>query len=119
MYALCSAWNREPEETIRRFKKGNENEWLVSVIPGKGRIYFSHVCEYMQETELYQKPPADIVVLVVDCFLQYIQQGGKKRRSALKYEMSVSHQSECLTELFISILLRLDFSQGFAEGFLG
>ncbi len=26
-------------------KKGNENEWLVSVIPGKGRIYFSHVCE--------------------------------------------------------------------------
>lgn len=54
MYALCSAWNREPEETIRRFKKGNENEWLVSVIPGKGRIYFSHVCEYMQETELYQ-----------------------------------------------------------------
>ena len=54
VYALCSAWNREPEETIRRFKKGNENEWLVSVIPGKGRIYFSHVCEYMQETELYQ-----------------------------------------------------------------
>ena len=54
MYALCSAWNREPEETIRRFKKGNENEWLVSVIPGKGRIYFSHVCEYLQETELYQ-----------------------------------------------------------------
>lgn len=54
VYALCSAWNREPEETIRRFKKGNENEWLVSVIPGKGRIYFSHVCEYLQETELYQ-----------------------------------------------------------------
>lgn len=53
VYALCSAWNREPEETIRRFKKGNENEWLVSVIPGKGRIYFSHVCEYLQETELY------------------------------------------------------------------
>ena len=50
VYALCSAWNREPEETIRRFKKGNENEWLVSVIPGKGRIYFSHVCEYLQET---------------------------------------------------------------------
>ena len=44
VYALCSAWNREPEETIRRFKKGNENEWLVSVIPGNGRIYFSHVC---------------------------------------------------------------------------
>ena len=54
VYALCSAWNREPEETIRRFKKGNENEWLVSVIPGKGRIYFSHVCEYLQEKELYQ-----------------------------------------------------------------
>ena len=52
VYALCSAWNREPEETIRRFKKGNENEWLVSVIPGKGRIYFSHVCEYLQETDL-------------------------------------------------------------------
>ena len=60
-----------------------------------------------------------LVVLVVDCFLQYIQQGGKKRRSALKYEMSVSHQGERLTELFISILLRLDLSQGFAEGFLG
>ena len=65
------------------------------------------------------KPPADIVVLVVDRFLQYIQQGGKKRRSALKYEMSVSHQGECLTELFVSILLRLDLSQGFAEGFPG
>ena len=24
------------------------------MIPGKGRIYFSHVCEYLQETELYQ-----------------------------------------------------------------
>ena len=34
-------------------------------------------------------------------------------------EMSVSHQSECLTELFIPILLRLDLSQGFTEGFLG
>lgn len=54
VYALCSAWNREPEETIRRFKKGNENEWLASVIPVKGRIYFSHVCEYLQETELHQ-----------------------------------------------------------------
>ena len=56
---------------------------------------------------------------LVDRFLQYIQQGGKKRRSALKYEMSVSHQGECLTELFVSILLRLDLSQGFAEGFPG
>ena len=47
------------------------------------------------------------------------EQGGKKRCSALKYEMSVSHQGECLTELFVSILLRLDLSQGFTEGFLG
>ena len=54
VYALCSAWNREPEETIRRFKKGNENEWLASVIPGKGRISFFQVCEYLQEKELYQ-----------------------------------------------------------------
>lgn len=54
VYALCSAWNREPEETIRRFKKGNENEWLASVIPVKGRISFFQVCEYLQEKELYQ-----------------------------------------------------------------
>ena len=38
VYELCSDWNRDPEETIRRFKKGNENEWLASVLPSKGRI---------------------------------------------------------------------------------
>lgn len=54
VYELCSDWNRDPEETIRRFKKGNENEWLASVLPSKGRISFYQVCEYLQEKELYQ-----------------------------------------------------------------
>ena len=54
VYELCSDWNRDREETIRRFKKGNENEWLASVLPGKGRISFYQVCEYLQEKELYQ-----------------------------------------------------------------
>ena len=36
VYELCSDWNRDPEETIHRFKKGNENEWLASVLPSKG-----------------------------------------------------------------------------------
>ena len=54
VYELCSDWNRDPEETIRRFKKGNENEWLASVLPSKGRISFYQACEYLQEKELYQ-----------------------------------------------------------------
>ena len=49
VYELCSDWNRDPEETIRRFKKGNENEWLASVLPSKGRISFHQACEYLQE----------------------------------------------------------------------
>lgn len=34
---VCTLQRMEPRagETIRRFKKGNENEWLVSVIPGQ------------------------------------------------------------------------------------
>ena len=37
----------------------------------------------------------------------------------LTHEMPISHQGERLAELFVSILLRLDLSQRFAEGFLG
>lgn len=53
VHELCREWNRDPEETVQRFKKGNENEWLASLLPGRRRISFSQVCEYLQEDELY------------------------------------------------------------------
>lgn len=50
---LCRAWGRDPEKTVRRFARGNENEWLTSVLPGR-RASFFQVCEYLGEHELYQ-----------------------------------------------------------------
>lgn len=50
---LCRKWDRDPEETLQRFKKGNENGWLASVIPSK-RISFFQVCKYLQEEALYK-----------------------------------------------------------------
>lgn len=53
IYELCRKWGRDPEETVRRFKRGNENEWLTSLLTGR-RIGFFHVCQYLQEDKLYK-----------------------------------------------------------------
>ena len=51
--ALCEEWERDPAETIRRFKKGRENDWLAPVFPNQKRITFFHICEYLEDKELH------------------------------------------------------------------
>lgn len=48
----CVGAELEPEEIIKRFSKGGENDWLFELIPKK-RITFRDVCDHLEDADLY------------------------------------------------------------------